>query len=120
MQEACKPRLTIGGVSPSSAQAPSCPANPTLPTLLIQRALLGNDEAKHECLKLTGMAEPQWEVCMNSPIQSVLLSQLLSDPQSKDLLGVPVIQSVVGQFGMSQSTMSESDTEVPHIKWSKH
>ena len=32
----------------------------------------------------------EWEVCMHTPMQSVLPSQLLADLQSKDLLRVPV------------------------------
>ena len=29
----------------------------------------------------------EWEVCTHTPVQSVLLSQLLADPQGKDFLG---------------------------------
>ena len=32
----------------------------------------------------------EWEVCTHTPTQTVLPSQLLSDPQSKELLRVPV------------------------------
>ena len=37
----------------------------------------------------------QWEVCKHASKQLVLPSKLLMDPQGKDLLGVPVTQSMV-------------------------
>ena len=37
----------------------------------------------------------EWEVCTHTPAQIVLLSQLLSDPQNKELLGVPITQPMV-------------------------
>ena len=37
----------------------------------------------------------EWEVCTHIPAQTVLPSQLLSDPQHKELLGVPVTQPMV-------------------------
>ena len=86
----------------------------------------------------------EWEVCTHTPTQSVLPSQLLADPQGKELLGVPVTQPMVDllcaifqctdvlksstanqivrmwpahykQFSLFQTTMSESDRDVLHI-----
>ena len=37
----------------------------------------------------------EWEVCTHTPTQTVLPSQLLSDSQNKELLGVPVTQPMV-------------------------
>ena len=84
------------------------------------------------------------EVCMHTLTLSVLLNQLLVDPQGKDLLGVLVTQPMVdllyatfdhmddpkgltanqvvrmwpahyNQFGTFQTIMSEFDREVLHI-----
>ena len=79
----------------------------------------------------------EWEVCTRTPALPVLPSQLLSNPQSKELLGVPVTQLMVDllcailhstanqvvrmlpahyeQFGTFQTTMSEGDRAVLHI-----
>ena len=69
--------------------------------------------AKHSQDYMVGQGE--WEMCTHSPTQSVLQSQLLSDPQTKDFLGVPITQPMVGQFGTFQTTMNEFDREVLHI-----
>ena len=86
----------------------------------------------------------EWEVCTHNPTQTVLPSQLLSDSQGKELIGVPVTLPMVDllcaiiqrtddlknsmanqivrmwpvlyeQFGSFQTTMSEGDRKVLHI-----
>ena len=37
----------------------------------------------------------EWEVCTHTPAHTVLPSQLLADPQHKELLRVPVTQPMV-------------------------
>ena len=85
----------------------------------------------------------QWEVCIHTPKQSVLPSQLLANPQGNDLLGLSVTQAMLDplcaildctedlkgckpnhvkmwpahfeQFSKFQTTMSEANREVLHI-----
>ena len=64
--------------TPSMAQPPPLHANHALHVLCVQRALLGNEEAKAECLRLTGAVEPQGQdgpkpptiQCSTGPIKS--------------------------------------------------
>ena len=85
----------------------------------------------------------RWEVCTHIPKQSIMPSQLLTDLQGKDLLGVPGTHPMVGlctvldhtddlkgsrtnqvvrmwlahfeQIGKFQTTMGEADREALHI-----
>ena len=113
---------------------PAQTTTPSSPPSLTQRALLGDEEARAECLRLLGSVASQeettkpptieysakevesarthleafaqhsweymvehgeWEVCTHTPAQTVLPNQLLSDPQHKELLGVPATQPMV-------------------------
>ena len=65
-------------VPPSSAQAHSHPTNTTLPALLIQRAMFGYEEAKNECLRLTGMVEPQVQELPKPPTIEYMAQQIES------------------------------------------
>ena len=85
----------------------------------------------------------EWKMCMHTPTQLVLPSQLLSDSQCMDLLRVPITQLMVDllctifdrtdnlngsmanqlvrmwlaqyeQFGSFQTTMNEADRDVSH------
>ena len=117
---------------------PPVPLTVTSLLPLLTRALLGDEEAKAECLRLLSNVPSQeqdtqkpptieysskevestwthlkvfaqhsreymvehgkWEVCKHTPSQTVLPSQLLSDPQSKELLGVLATKPMADLF----------------------